>query len=164
MANYRAPACSKKGLVPDIIQSSYTPKNKPRILEAILEQLDESELRPSACHASSSLCGSAPGPQVCEVRLCCRSRLPFAPCGEGQAVTNKLRPPHAVCTRCGRASREIGKPCSRQFNGKRCRGTLRSMLKEDDWSECPACGATGRVDGVTCGSCGGDAYHSARAQ
>ena len=47
---------------------------------------------------------------------------------EGQAV---LRPPHAVCTRCGRVSRAvaIGGRCPRQFNGKQCRGGLRSCSR-----------------------------------
>ncbi len=74
-------------------------------------------------------------------------------------TATKLDRPVGICPRCGSVARsydQIGRKCaSPQPFGTKCPGVIRSALARDEWSECPSCGATGLVDGDTCGYCSG---------
>ncbi len=80
-------------------------------------------------------------------------------------MTNKLSPPVAVCTRCGKTTRiveAINEQCSEIHDQKRCKGRFWSRVLEDDWTECQACGVTGRVSGKRCDHCDGDGWQGMR--
>jgi uncharacterized paraquat-inducible protein A len=72
--------------------------------------------------------------------------------------------PLAVCTLCGYLTnrpRVINLPCFREYNEKRCEGTVVSAPVEG-WSECPKCSATGREGDAKCVRCGGWGWHYRR--
>lgn len=79
-------------------------------------------------------------------------------------MTKKSRPV-ARCTGCGKNIRAIGtvnQKCMGIIDGRKCKGTFRSMIGPNDWKECPDCNAEGRVDSQRCVTCGGDGWLNIR--
>jgi len=74
-------------------------------------------------------------------------------------ITETLSRPIGVCPRCRAAVRsfdEIGKKCGRPLPyAARCPGVIRFAVYKNEWSECPSCHATGRVDDNVCPRCNG---------
>ena len=72
-------------------------------------------------------------------------------------MAEKVKRPKGFCAKCGAAQYDvasIGLQCLRTVAGMRCMGTVESALEENDWSECPSCSATGRVEDEVCYRCG----------
>ena len=42
--------------------------------------------------------------------------------------------------------------------GAKCPGVIRSALAADEWTECPDCGASGRIDSGVCTQCEGEGW------
>ncbi len=77
----------------------------------------------------------------------------------------KRSKPMARCTKCGTnswAPAAIHQNCNNIVGGKKCKGTYRSMVAENDWEECSDCKAEGRIDNELCTSCGGDGWINIR--
>ncbi len=78
----------------------------------------------------------------------------------------KSNPPVAKCNRCGKNSNnvaEINNTCGAILEmGKYCKGSMRSILKPDDWKECDICGNAGRVDDIRCEACSGSGWINTR--
>jgi hypothetical protein len=75
---------------------------------------------------------------------------------ESRYALEKRRLPMLACNRCGRPAYydiEANKRCGQAVAKKACRGRIRFAAKAD-WTECPACNATGWNDG-TCSRCDG---------
>lgn len=70
--------------------------------------------------------------------------------------------PVGVCPRCHavvRAFGQIGKKCAKPLPfGAKCPSVIRSALEADEWTECPDCGATGRIDASVCPRCEGEGW------
>lgn len=77
----------------------------------------------------------------------------------------KLEKPVGYCTLCRCAVHSItaiNQRCGQSKGGKRCQGTVRSAIGENDWCECETCLATGRAGGRRCGGCDGAGWLLAR--
>jgi len=74
--------------------------------------------------------------------------------------------PVGICPRCHRpvwSFDQIGRKCGRPLTaGKTCPGVIRSAIGSDEWSQCPNCLGTGRVDGSLCQPCSGEGWTYAR--
>jgi hypothetical protein len=76
-------------------------------------------------------------------------------------MTEKLNPPAAVCTKCGKTMRNlslINEQCGERPGGKRCQGVYGSALNVGDWEECSTCKGTGRERDRQCTHCTGDGW------
>jgi hypothetical protein len=59
----------------------------------------------------------------------------------------------------GRSFDEIGKKCARPLPAeKKCPGIIRTAIDADQWSQCPSCLGSGRVDDNICEKCGGEGW------
>lgn len=72
--------------------------------------------------------------------------------------------PKARCPTCGTVSiysEHIGQRCVAHPHGsvQRCQGRFKAATAWDDWIVCPACRASGDVDGEPCQHCHGDGWH-----
>ena len=77
---------------------------------------------------------------------------------------HKRSTPVAMCTRCGAVTRNVSQfneRCHLRFN-KKCQGVFRSMVRPDDWKECPSCAATGKGESGLCLSCKGEGWINIR--
>lgn len=76
--------------------------------------------------------------------------------------SGKRERPVGVCLRCHavvRAFDRIGKKCLKPLPfGAKCPGIIRSALAADEWTECPACSASGRIDDSVCTRCDGEGW------
>ena len=75
-------------------------------------------------------------------------------------MRSKAPRPRGRCTRCGKTTRSptsINEACTDHY----CRGSFRSAVGVNDWSECPTCAATGWTGNVRCQHCQGDGWHYA---
>lgn len=74
----------------------------------------------------------------------------------------KRQRPVGICPRCHTVVRtfdRIGQKCAKPLPfGAKCPGVLRSALAADEWTECPDCGATGRIDDSACTRCDGEGW------
>ena len=74
----------------------------------------------------------------------------------------KRERPVGICPRCHvvvRAFDQIGKKCAKPLPfGAKCPGVIRSALAADEWTECPDCGASGRINSGVCTQCEGECW------
>jgi DnaJ-class molecular chaperone len=79
-----------------------------------------------------------------------------------EAIAAKRARPAGICPRCHtviRAFDLIGKKCAKPLPfGAKCPGVIRSALAADEWTECPDCGASGRVGESVCVRCQGEGW------
>jgi hypothetical protein len=72
--------------------------------------------------------------------------------------------PVGICPRCHvvvRVFDQIGKKCAKPLPfGAKCPGVIRSALAADEWTECPDCGASGRINSGVCTQCEGECWLS----
>jgi len=75
-------------------------------------------------------------------------------------MSSKKKQPWAICTNCSEFHSDslINQRCTMKVGGKRCKGTVKSELKPDAWSECQDCEASGSVGGEICISCRGKGW------
>ncbi|MBI5640077.1 MAG: hypothetical protein HZA17_06620 [Nitrospirae bacterium] len=69
--------------------------------------------------------------------------------------------PVARCMTCGKISRSgsaKNQRCKNVIDGNKCQGVFMSMLRSDDWQECPSCNAFGKKDKKCCAACSGDGW------
>lgn len=81
----------------------------------------------------------------------------------------KQTKPVAYCVKCGAPNRNIATTdgnarCGRivDMKGKRCGGAFRGAIREDDWKECPSCGATASEPAGQRSQCEGEGWLLAR--
>lgn len=88
-------------------------------------------------------------------------------------MTGKQPRPKARCDRCGAVSiysEHINRHCVSVLNPAdeepiRCEGVFRAAVVPQDWTECPACRATGIIqDGAPCRRCDGAGWLFQRQQ
>ena len=74
----------------------------------------------------------------------------------------KRERPVGICPRCHTIVRDfdlIRKKCAKPLPfGAKCPGVIRSALAADEWTECPDCGASGRIDDNICTQCDGEGW------